>query len=446
MTRLHAVPPDDGWDDAVPEPGDYGARAGKREAGSPEQREPVIGPKPQEVVLACHWVSLADRPGFLSKDPPPVEWALMRADQGKMIGVLPRGKVGSLVATGGVGKTMALIQLALAQALGAFWLGTFKATRPGHVLLALAEEDLAEVHRRLWRACNAAGLSPEERREVETRIHVLPLAGESVALTTAGEDRQLVETGMAQALRSRLEAVGHDWDLVIIDPLSRWAGGGAEVDNEAATRFVQVIETLSGVRGNPAVIVAHHSSKIGKRMGTADARGVTGIRDGFRWMAQLDEVEGDAPGGGTVRGVRLSNDKSNYSKRFDPLMLMRGEEPGIEGTLRPAERSEASALLDAQKRQKSEVTDSELETRVLATVARRPDLKNPSQIAGMTKGTRGKVLEAVKACLADGRLVREEGAFRVATLGESVGASGADGSKRSDIPEAHTLSDSSEGL
>src|SRR5690606_2124716 len=63
----------------------------------------------------------------------------------------------------------------------------------------------------------------------------------------------------------------------------------------------------------------------------------TGIRDGFRWMVSLDSVE--APDGS--RAVRLRNGKSNYSMTFDDVLLMRNDEPGAEGTLRPAADGEA---------------------------------------------------------------------------------------------------------
>src|SRR5690606_37428128 len=108
------------------------------------------------------------------------------------------------------------------------------------------------------------------------RIHVLPLAGVSVALTCSPERGVIMATETAGALRKQLDARGVEWSLIIIDPLSRWAGGGVEADNEAATRFCQVVETLTTVPGNPSVLVAHHSSKMSAKDGSADARGVSG--------------------------------------------------------------------------------------------------------------------------------------------------------------------------
>src|SRR5690606_14534133 len=113
-----------------------------------------------------------------------------------------------------------------------------------------------------------------QRREIAERIHLLPLAGVSVALTCSPAPGVVSPTAAADELRRLLEARGVEWSLVILDPLSRWAGGGVEADNEAATRFCQTVESLTGVPGDPTVLVAHHSSKASTRDGAADARGV----------------------------------------------------------------------------------------------------------------------------------------------------------------------------
>jgi AAA domain-containing protein len=197
------------------------------------------------------------------------------------------------------------------------------------------------VRRRIWRALNAEQMTVAKRTEIATRIHLLPLHGVPIALTYSPSPGSVSETDFAAALREKLNGFGVDWSLLILDPLSRWAGGGIESNNEAATRFVQVIETLTTVRGTPAVLVAHHSSQTSTQAGKSDARGVTGIRDGFRWQASMDAITSDDGG---VDGVQFSNPKSNYSLRFRPLLLIRNTDPGIEGTLRLASESEAGTL------------------------------------------------------------------------------------------------------
>jgi RecA-family ATPase len=247
---------------------------------------------------------------------------------------------------------MAAIQAAIAVATGGSWLEQFRAQQ-GHVLLALGEEDLDEARRRLWRACNALDLSREERQAIADRIDLLPMAGVPVALTSLIGPGVVDATPLAGDLRARLEAREVDWALVVIDPLSRWAGGGVEANNEIATRFIQLMESYTTVRGNPTVLVAHHSSKTSTKEGASDARGVTAIRDGFRWMISLDGVTADD---GT-HAVKLSNGKSNYSMKFEPIILMRSEAPGCEGTLRIATEAEAEPFTRGEPERRAQARE-----------------------------------------------------------------------------------------
>lgn len=371
-------------------------------------------PAKQPGVIESLWVNLSDSPEWLTDAPPPQTWLLKRWHEGRDQGVFPRGRTGLLNATGGVGKTYSLIQLGLAVASAGFWFETFRAAEAGHVLFALAEEDVDEARRRLWRAANALDMTPSERREIAGRIHLLPLAGVSVALTCSPTKGSIVATEMADELRQAIESQAVDWALIIIDPLSRWAGGGVEADNEAATRFCQVVETLTTVRGNPSVLVAHHSSKTSAKDGTADARGVTGIRDGFRWQVTMDAVSD-----GSTRGILLRNRKSNYSLEFDDLVLVKNQEPGTEGTLRLATPDEASRLVPGKK-SKAEA-EGDVQAKVLAVVASHPGLTSMTQIAERTPARKSDVLHAVKVLRGENRLLFSKTAGFYVNEPESAG-------------------------
>jgi RecA-family ATPase len=356
-------------------------------------------------VLAEHWLTLGDALEWLTEEPPAQVWLLKRWHKQRDHGVFPRGRTGLLTATGGVGKTYALIQLALAVASGGFWFETFRAVEAGHVCLALAEEDVDEARRRIWRACNALALSREQRQEIASRIHVLPLAGVSVALTWSPEKGMIVASAVASELKAELEARGVDWALIIIDPLSRWASGGIEADNEAATRFCQVVETLATVRGKPAVLLAHHSSKTSAKDGASDARGVTGIRDGFRWQASMDPLEENG-----LHGVLLRNRKSNYSLPFDELVLVRNTEPGIEGTLRLAFDAEAAQLHSKSKKGSGE----DFEERLLRALRSMGKARVKRDLVELTEGEDKKLYAALNTLLSSGRVVRDNEGWLVA--------------------------------
>lgn len=380
-----------------------------------DEHEPIEPPAEADAqtasLFATKWISLGDQPDLLTSEPPRQRWLLTRYHHGREIGVLPRGKTGVIVGAGGSSKTNVSIQLGVDVARGGVWLDTFHVQEPGHVLLALAEEDLDEFRRRFWRACNARELSLDERRELAARVHVLPLHGQPVALLASPAPGVLIPSPAAQQLRHELEQRGVDWSLVILDPLSRWASGGVEGDNEAATRFCQVVETLTTVRGNPTVLVVHHSSQSSVRSGSSDARGVTGIRDGFRWMASLDVTEGESG----ERAIRLRNKKSNYSLEFEELTLVRSQEPGCEGMLRLATPAEAQHLSpEPAGTGRPTVSDDDLAERLLATLRKLGRAKAKRDLVEKTEGTDGKKYAALSALLSSGRIVRDAEGFMVA--------------------------------
>jgi len=299
-----------------------------------------VGADGKPSALAGLWRTLEEAKVNIADEPPRRKWLLKIIDDG----ALPLGKAGVLAAGGGTGKTMALVQLALAVATGGFWLGTFKVATPGNVLIALAEEDMEEVHRRFHKAANVEGLDRDARAEATRRIVALPLAGNPVALTCKDKEGNTTESPFLAELRQCL--ADREWSLIILDPLARWAGDDAEVDNAAATRFVQAVESLVRSPGNPTVLVAHHSSAASIKEGQSNVRGASGIVDGFRWAAVLDAVEGENEHG-KVKGVRLSLQKTNYTMPFGDVYLMRSAEGGA---FVPASDAQREALEAGRKK------------------------------------------------------------------------------------------------
>jgi RecA-family ATPase len=291
----------------------------------------------------------------LDDAPPKRQWLLEIANTGKAgsHGVLPRGKCGMLSAGGGVGKTNALCQLALAVATGEFWLGAFKVPNPGNVYLALGEEDIEEVHRRMWNAAHAMQLSRELRDKAMDRIAVLPLCGMPIAiLENAQFSQSMVETMFFEAFKKDINERFRDGvSLVVMDPLSRFAGLDTEKDNAAATKFVECVESLVKLKGRPTVLVAHHTSKgargaaerenaidaaiNGTDLFSTDARGASGLVDGFRWVASLANIDKDT--------ALFQVTKSNYGLRGEPVLLRRDSENG--GALVKMNETEKAALV-----------------------------------------------------------------------------------------------------
>lgn len=302
-------------------------------------------------------------PSYLVTIPPARRWILRHPTRDgcpvpdrEGDGLLPLGKVGILASEGGAGKTNVIIALAISLITGRPWLGHFHVDRLAEdrmVFLGLAEEDQEEIHRRLYNIAQLYQLTPAERALVSARLVALPLAGEGVALVGYATDgRTLIDSPSLIALRERLNASALPWSLVVLDPLVRWAGPDVEKDNSVATRFVQALETLTQVKGNPTCLVPHHSSKVSRRNGGAvDSRGVTGLTDGVRWVSTIRVESADA---------WFAQTKSNYSRpMLDEIHLTRDEG----GLLRAMTDGE---LADVERR--GEDKAGERETRRVATI------------------------------------------------------------------------------
>ena len=337
MNRPEEPLEDDGED--FPPPQDTPHTGQEPPKGSPEDPE-----RERPGSLGALWGWLGER-NWPDSKPPQRRWLLQRPaapeeESAHPRGFLPLGKVGMLAAAGGVGKTMALAQLAVSVVTGRSWLEHYSvpAESRGPVLLALGEEDEEEVQRRLYDIRLGLELSAEEWAEVKRGLLVLPLAGCPVQLVSAqARNGKPEETPFFRGLRQRIEGAGVDWRLLVLDPLSRWAGPETETDNFAATRFVAAVESLSQARGKPTVLLAHHTTKAARRgldAGEATAaRGASALTDGVRWVANLLRPEG-AP-------LTLSLVKTNYTAPAPDVGLKRGEE-GVLRVLTPEEQRKAA--------------------------------------------------------------------------------------------------------
>jgi hypothetical protein len=219
-------------------------------------------------------------------------------------GVLPLGKLGMIAAPGGTGKSALATHLALCVATGRPFLG-WEVVKPGAVVMALAEEDAGEMHRRIRAAADGLDLSDDDRVLASRRIFALPLAGKAKRLVADPKDPEANMTGEAllTLLREKAPRDG-GWSLVVLDPMSRFGSPMMETDNAAATDAVAFAERFCDLPGTPTVLMMHHtpkgqgvSSGSGNKLTMDSARGASALRDGARWMAVLDRVvaEGTEP-------------------------------------------------------------------------------------------------------------------------------------------------------
>ncbi len=242
-------------------------------------------------------------------------------------GMIPEPVAAAIVAPGSTGKSFWLMQLAACVATGTPFFGHAIPT-PGGVLMLGAEDDQEELARRLHAIAKAYGWA-EWRAE-----HGL-LGQNFYPVSRLGLDNRLTEkaegniTHRAQWIQAIIDAALEieNLRLIILDPVSRFRSGD-ENENEAATKFVEALETIRRATG-VTVICAHHSRK-GSTGDTADdIRGASAFVDALRFAATLavpspDQAKKMALDDDERRKmVRFNVVKSNYRTEVDTFWMRR---------------------------------------------------------------------------------------------------------------------------
>ena len=267
----------------------------------------------------------ADVAWMLTTRPKPQEWLLENC--------LPKGVVGILVAPGGTGKSMFMLQLGTSVATGLPLCDQWDVDQQGEALLIFAEDDKNVVHRRVAAIQGELALRTANfGREFQRNLHVLPRVGEN-NLMTRSNDRGVV-TPTAYVDRLLLAARAYpNLKLVVIDPASRFRGGN---ENSADDWSVFIVELERIVKAlGCTVLVCHHMSKGAMRAddpSQADTRGSSAATDGARWQMNLtkpsmkymqEHMGGKVPNAVLKNFLLATVTKSNYSPPQDEVLLHR---------------------------------------------------------------------------------------------------------------------------
>jgi len=371
------------------------AKAGPKKA--PAEPTPIESKDAEPWTARVHIVD----PTWCTIAPPKREWFLRDSRTGA--GCLPLGKVGILAGEGGVGKTDVLFQCAVAAVTGGRWLDALQVVNPGRALILPGEEDLDEARRRLYRAARSSNATMPAGQ-----LAVIPLAGLRADMVQRDRSGNTSDAPFLVWLRGYID---EHLKLIILDPLSRFAGADAEKDNAAATAFIEAAESLATQTGATVLIGAHTSqvSRSGGKVGTTGVRGVTALTDGARWVATmsseqhagLDSLAADRLG----ETVTVTFTKSNYGRKGEPIVLRRDLNNG--GTLVPLDdtdvaiiKSGAAAATEAKATRKLEAkTDAEAERvghedRALAEIL----ASNPNATQRVIRAAMAEACQAFGGC------------------------------------------------
>lgn len=155
-------------------------------------------------------------------------------------GIVQRGRLYALTSPTGHGKTAVALLFGCSVAAGRS-IGNIEVEQ-GHVLI-MAGENPDDLAARFHAACQTHGLNPD----------TLPLH------FMAGNFPVDAET--AETLRNKIDGTGNKYTLIIGDSIAAYFSGDNENDNVQMGACARNWRTLTGCRGNPAVIALAHPVK-----------------------------------------------------------------------------------------------------------------------------------------------------------------------------------------
>jgi len=299
--------------------------AARKLNATPEAANDPAMPSPEELeslgagTLPLFDIENSPAARYMRAPPPERRWLFN--------GVLPLGIVGLIVAPGGTGKSTFAIQMGVAVATGGKLANAWDTGESGAALLLMAEDDDAELHRRVRMVAGHLGLTEKALRT----LHTVSFVGEDVRLISETRERGIQHTDVVTRLIATAEKIP-DLRLIVIDPASRWRDGD-ENDAGNATRFIQAVERISKATG-ATVLLIHHTSKGAMASGESTqgaARGSSALPDGSRWMAQLATVNKTMnktlklPEAEMRMHLVLSVPKGNYAPPQAEILLQRQE-------------------------------------------------------------------------------------------------------------------------
>jgi RecA-family ATPase len=173
---------------------------------------------------------------------------------------------------GAIGKTLLVLQLAVAHVLGRDWLGMLP--EPGPAIYFGCEDDADEIHRRVADIAKHYHVS---FAELVGGLHLLSFAGKDAVLGAADRSGVIKATPLFRRIHKATSAIKPK-TLVIDTSADVFAGN--ENDRMQVRQFVGLLRRLA-IDGNCSVLLCSHPSLIGISSGTG-LSGSTGWHNSVR--------------------------------------------------------------------------------------------------------------------------------------------------------------------
>jgi len=225
-------------------------------------------------------------------------------------GLIPGRTVTGLSGDGGTNKTTLALQLCVATAAGAKWIG--RNTAPGRAAFLSAEDDTDELHRRVVQITSGEGIDLTGLHD----FRLIPLAGKDAVLgAPLGRTNAIQPTALWRSVCAFVE----EWrpKLLVLDTLAD-VFAGEEISRVQSRQFVSLLRGLA-IEHDLAVLVLSHPSLTGLNSGTGTS-GSTGWNNSLRSRLYISRV--------LVDGIEPDPDlrvltvkKSNYARTGGEIRL-----------------------------------------------------------------------------------------------------------------------------
>lgn len=271
------------------------------------------------------------------------------------------GKVASLIAPGGVGKSTISVQWAFAVITGRDDVAGLTPHETGAVWIVNCEDDNDELRRRIAAVRRHFNV---DWSTVRDNLHVTGGADRQIKVIARRADGRLARTKDVARVVSYI--VEHGVKLLVVDPLVETHEAN-ENDNAEMKEVLAVYRSIATQTGC-AVAIIHHSRKPSAgsaegHAGNADSgRGASAVVNSVRVAATLysmDKKDGDAFGIGEderLDYVRLDDAKANFARRGSArwfrrvsVQLSNGDSVGILEPVALTARREAATAVEENR-------------------------------------------------------------------------------------------------
>ena len=241
------------------------------------------------------WKVVAD---FSETSPPRREWLVHEW--------MPIGQPTLLYGDGGTGKSLLALQLCASVALNIPWLGL--SVKGGRSIYFTAEDDEAELHRRLEKICKSLDVNVSELNNME----IASMVGmEALFVNNDAATNVLKPTPLLSHIETKIQ---HEKPAIVVFDTLADIFVGDENQRSLARQFIGMMRTLA-YDNNCAILLLAHPSKAGMHEKTGTS-GSTGWSNSARSRIYLTRSNPDNP---NLR--QLENMKNNYAQIGRTLQL-----------------------------------------------------------------------------------------------------------------------------